>query len=54
MSIMDIEVIGTIWKGLYIAVFNTFVFKASVAKPSSYIVFWVGLVLYNLIRCFNP
>ena len=26
----------------------------SVAKPSPCIVFWVGLVLYNLIRCFNP
>ena len=54
MTIMDREGIGTLWKGLYIAVFNTFVFNASVAKPSSYIVFWVGLVLYNLIRCFNP
>ena len=54
MSIMDREVIGTLWKGLYIAVFNCSVFNISVAKPSPCIVFWVGLVLCNLIRCFNP
>ena len=54
MSIMDREGIGTSWKRLYIAVFHTFAFNASVAKPSPCIVFWVGLVLYNLIRCFTP
>ena len=40
---------------LYIAVFHSFVFNASVAKPSPCIVFWVGLVLYNLIQSvFQP
>ena len=42
-------------EGLNIAVCNNcFVFNISVAKPSPSIAFWVGLILYNLIRCFNP
>ena len=53
MSIMEREVIGTLWKWLYIAVLNFSVFNASVAKPPPCIVFGVGLVLYNLIQCFN-
>ena len=42
-------------EGLYVAVCNNcYVFNTSVAKPSPSIVFWVGFVLYKLIRCFKP
>ena len=41
-------------EGLYIAVCNNcFVFNTSIPKPSPSTVFWVGLVLYSLIRCFT-
>ena len=59
---MDREVVGTLWKGLYIAVLNCSVFNTGVAKPSPCIVFWVGLVslacvsgeTHNLKRVFRP
>ena len=54
MSSMEREVIGTLWKGLYIAVLNCFVFNTSVAKPSPCIVFWVGLVLNKFDSVFQP
>ena len=47
MSIMGREVIGTLWKGLYIAVFNSFVFNASVVKPSRAL--FSGLALFCTI-----
>ena len=48
MTIMDREGIGTLWKGLYIAVFHIFVFNASVAKPS--LALFSGLALFRTIR----
>ena len=37
MSIMDREGIGTLWKGLYITEFNTFVFNASVKQNKTFL-----------------